>query len=100
LTSGSIYTIFLNVSRPMVKRSNHPVGILVCVAAFIALIAPSSTSSQNHLRILFTHDLISTLDPVTVVNADGQRAQSGGYPRLAIALKRAAAVNLVFLSHG
>ncbi len=38
---------------------------------------------QDHLTILFTHDLHSTFLPRAVVNDSGERTMSGGYARLA-----------------
>lgn len=58
-----------------------------------ALLVSSPALSQTHLRILFTHDLHSTLIPLTIVTADGRHVQSGGFARLASAIRHAAAVN-------
>jgi 5'-nucleotidase / UDP-sugar diphosphatase len=77
----------------MNRTSNHLIPLLLAFPGFLAVIIPSFALSEARLRIVFTHDLHSTLSPVTLVAADGQRAQSGGYARLATALKRATAVN-------
>jgi 5'-nucleotidase / UDP-sugar diphosphatase len=77
----------------MNRSPNHHIPLLLVFTAIAVLMMPPQASAETRIRILFTHDLHSTLDPVTVVNADGQRAQSGGYARLATALKRAASVN-------
>jgi len=64
---------------------------LVVAVTALALAAPAR--SQTRLRILFTHDLHSTLNPQTVVTTEGRHAPSGGFARLATALKRASSVN-------
>jgi 5'-nucleotidase / UDP-sugar diphosphatase len=64
-----------------------------CLFLAILLAMASQTTSQTSLRILFTHDLHSTLDPAAVRSDDGRIVTSGGYARLATALKQAVSAN-------
>lgn len=57
------------------------------------LLLGSPALSQTHLRILFTHDLHSALVPLTIATADGHHVQSGGFARLASAIRQATASN-------
>jgi 5'-nucleotidase / UDP-sugar diphosphatase len=57
------------------------------------LLLSTPASPQTHLRILFTHDLHSTLLPLTIAAPDGRHVQSGGFARLASAIREAAAAD-------
>jgi 5'-nucleotidase / UDP-sugar diphosphatase len=61
--------------------------------ALCMLCLSTPASPQTHLRILFTHDLHSTLLPLTIAAPDGRHVQSGGFARLASAIREAAAAN-------
>ena len=60
-------------------------------AAFIAPSALADVSDSGSLRILFTHDLHASLEPAEVADENGGFSETGGFARLAAAIREARA---------
>ena len=77
------------MSPPMHHRSI--ISLVLSALLTGSLTLPALT--QTRIRILFTHDLHSSLLPSRIVTPDGAVAESGGFARLATAIHRASSAD-------
>lgn len=71
------------------KKAARILAIILAVALALSLllipfasVAHAESTGEEHVTVLFTHDLHDHLLPVNATGADGQSASSGGYARL------------------